>query len=493
MIEGREIAWKAHPGPQDVFCRAKETEILYGGAAGGGKTDCLIMEATRGIKHPRYHGLLLRRTFPQLQEVIDRTRRYYPLIGGEYKASEHRWHFPNGAKISMGHMQHESDMYNYQGREYQYIGFDEAGQFLPKQILYLFSRCRTAHGLNKMIRYATNPGGPAHSWLKDRFRIGEYPQGGVTFVDSYDVKLGAVERTETITRRFIPAKLEDNPTIVENDPSYVAMLHALSPIEKMRLLYGVWDAFEGQVFVELNKEVHGCEPFDIPADWKRYRVFDWGYSAPFCVQWWAVDFDGRKYLYREWYGGRKDDQKHAWVGMKMTATEIARGIHEREKEDRDKGARVMPGPADPACWNKRRDPKSGIVGPSVIDEMQQEGITWLKADNNRILGKQQVHLHLALDEKGDPHMQVFNNCEHWWRTMPLIYEDPKNPEDVDTDQEDHSYDAFRYFVMSYSLQPKKKPENLVGTFQYEVNKYKKAKKYAINHGVSLNQAYGAVR
>jgi hypothetical protein len=485
--------WYPHPGPQTDFCETWQDEVLYGGAAGGGKTDCLIMEAARYINYPKYHALLARRTFPQLQEVIDRTRIYYPEFGGEYKASEHRWYFPNGAKISMGHCQHDGDQYNFQGKEFQFLGLDEAGQFLPKQILYLFSRCRTAQGIPKRIRYATNPGGPAHSWLKDRFRIGEYPMGGMTFYDEVEVSLGTTHRKERISRCFIPAKLQDNPSLVENDPTYVAMLMQLPEIEKMRLLHGIWDAFEGQVFVELNRDVHGCEPFDVPLDWKRYRVFDWGYSAPASVQWWAIDYEGHKYLYREWYIAKKDEQRNSYVGLKLTASEIARGIMEREENERKMGARIMPGPADPSIWNKRRDPKSGIIGPSVSDEMQAEGISWLKADNDRILGKQQVHAHLALDDKGQAQFHVFNDCDHWWRTMFLIHEDAKNIEDVDTEQEDHIYDTTRYFMMFKPIQPRHKLKSEVGTFAYERKKYIKAKQYAINHGVSMNQAYGMVR
>jgi hypothetical protein len=267
----------------------------------------------------------------------------------------------------------------------------------------------------------------------------------------------------------------------------------LPEIEKMRLLHGIWDAFEGQVFVELNRDVHGCEPFDVPLDWKRYRVFDWGYSAPASVQWWAIDYEGHKYLYREWYIAKKDEQRNSYVGLKLTASEIARGIMEREENERKMGARIMPGPADPSIWNKRRDPKSGIIGPSVSDEMQAEGISWLKADNDRILGKQQVHAHLALDDKGQAQFHVFNDCDHWWRTMFLIHEVAKNIEDVDTEQEDHIYDTTRYFMMFKPIQPRRKLKSEVGTFAYERKKYIKAKQYAINHGVSMNQAYGMVR
>ena len=133
------IAWKPHPGPQENFCSRGEFEVLFGGAAGPGKTDCLIMETARDVDHPRYSGLILRRTFPQLQEIIDRTRHWYPMVspGAEYRATEHRWRFPSGATITLGHMQHEGDKYNYHGKEFQFVGFDELTMFTESQYLFL--------------------------------------------------------------------------------------------------------------------------------------------------------------------------------------------------------------------------------------------------------------------------------------------------------------------------------------------------------------------
>jgi len=488
------MTWYPHDGPQLDFCETWQDEVLYGGQAGGGKTDCLIAEAARFINYPDYKAIILRRTYKQLEEILDRMRLRYPAMGGEYRAGEHRWYFPSGSKINIGHCSDDGSEYIYQGGEWQFIGFDEAGQFLPKQLLYLFSRCRSTNpAIPKRIRYATNPGGPAHTFLKDRFRIGEYPKGNVTFAEEVDLSTLGIDRVEVIYRTFIPASIQDNPSLVENDPGYIVRLMQLPEIERMRLLYGVWDAFEGQVFTELNREVHSCKPFEIPPEWKRYRTFDWGYSAPFSVLWWAVDFDGTPYLYREWYGAKKDDTKHSWVGIKMTSADIARGIFEREEEDKKLGARVMPGPADPSIWSKRRDSKTGIIGPSVADEMLSEGITWLRADNDRILGKQQFHSRLALNDEGHPHVYIFDNCEHWWRTIPLLREDPKRVEDVDTDQEDHIFDACKYFFMFRPLKPRARAREEIGTFQTERRKYINAKKYAIQHGVSLGQAYGMVR
>ena len=485
-VEQEQIAWMPQDGPQTFFCTRWEFEILYGGAAGGGKTDCLIAESLRDIGHPNYNGLLLRRTFPQLQEIIDRTRVLYPLYGGIYRTGEHRWYFPSGAKVNLGHCQHEGDEYNFQGKEYQYIGFDEAGQFTRRQYLYLFSRCRSKYPeLQCRIRSASNPGGVGHQFLKDRFAIG-FTAPNTTI---YDEATG-------LSRMFIPAKLKDNPILMLNDPMYIQRLMLLPEIERLRLMEGIWDAFEGQAIPELNQSVHGVDPFDIPPEWPRYRCFDWGYSTPFAVLWFAVDVDGIPYLYREWYGSKLGETPN--MGLRMSPTEIARGINDIEKPELQKGIKVHPGPADPDIWNPRWTKMGkknfGVVGKSVADDMSAEGVHFLRADNERILGRQQVHHRLSLDDKGDPQILIFNNCTHFWRTMPLLRESSYNPEDIeDKNVEDHIYSVLRYFCMFKPLQARVKKKDDVGSFQYERRKYIKAKQLASRTGMSMSQAYGRMR
>lgn len=361
------MAWEAHPGPQHHFCSAAEFEVLFGGAAGPGKTDCLIMEAARFVKHDNYHAIIFRRTFPQLQEIIDRCWNWYPKFGGTYRAGEHRWYWPStGTYVALSHMQHEANKYDHQGKEYHFIGFDELTQFLQSQYLYLHSRCRNPPpGVPLRMRGTTNPGGIGHVWCKERF------------VDVIKPLETYIDPETGQSRCFIPAKVYDNPTLIENDPLYVKRLEALPEIERKRLLHGIWDVFEGQVFTELSTRIHGCEPFEIPPEWETFMAFDWGYSRPWAAFWFAVDFDGILYLYREKYGA-KDYQD--WVsgkntspdwnkGERQTNTEICREIVKCEKE------KISYRVADPACWapTKLRGSNKHF-GPSFSEDARNEGL-----------------------------------------------------------------------------------------------------------------------
>lgn len=475
--------WKPYPGGQTEFLSRSEFEVLYGGRAGPGKTDCMVAGMSEDTRFPKYRGLILRRTFPQLQEIIDRCFSLYPQMGATYRATEHRWYWPCGATVQLGHMQHELDKYNYQGKEYQKVGFDEVTQFTETQYKYMFSRVRTTDPrITTQILSTTNPGGIGHNWVKERFiSLGE----NKVFLDP----------DTGLSRIFIPGRREDNPALFENDPGYITRLESLPEIERLRLMDGVWDAFEGQVFSELTQRVHGIDPFDVPPEWPKTCVLDWGYAKPFSVGWYAVDYDSVIYRYRGWYGCKEDAQD---TGLRMPAYEVARGILERETEV------VKTRIADPSIWHTK--PKFRHLesrGPTIQDDMAEAGVFFLKADNDRIQGKMQVHKRLTVEEDVDkktgeilgshPQIQIFNDQPDFWRCMTQMQEDPRNPEDVDTKQEDHIYDDFRYMCMSQPLIPKRIEKAPRGTFQSERKRYINAKNYARTHGVSMQVAYSRVR
>ena len=493
--------WYPHPGPQMEFCSRGEFEVLFGGAKGPGKTDCLIMEAGRDIEHPRYHGLLLRRTFPRLQEIIDRCWLWYPSFGGDYRAGEHRWYFPSGSKITLGHVQHEDDKRNWHGKEIHFLGFDEITEFTYTQYTFICANVRMAQeGLGLRIRCTTNPGGIGHVWVKEYFVDPCKPEEEIDYLSGdgnirtmFVVKPYIDPVTQT-SRSFVPATVYDNPSIMINDPGYVRRLEGLQGVERLRLLHGDWRVFEGQVFDELNDRVHGCDDFPIPPEWERIMVFDWGYARPYCALWFAVDFDGTIYLYRELYGMKEGDPNK---GMRYTNTQICREIF--KAEDDTVKFRV----ADPACWSPTKIKGSNVVhGPSFVEDAANEGLFFLKGDNDRLFGKQQIHQRLMVDVEVDsageitdekPRFVAFRSCKRWWTEMLDLREDPKNPEDVDSSQPDEGYDCTRYAFMSRPIIPKKIVTIPPGSFQAERKRYIRAKEHAKRHGVSLSAAYARVR
>ena len=261
------------------------------------------------------------------------------------------------------------------------------------------------------------------------------------------------------------------------------------------------ETFERQVFSELSQSTHGCEPFEIPPDWERYCVFDWGYAKPFSVGWYAVDYDGNIFRYREYYGIKYvDGIFEPDTGIRKIAQAVAQEILRLEALD---GETVRVRIADPSIFNttpnyRRRE----CFGETIGEDMSGQGLFFLKADNDRINGKQQVHRRLSLVEtintdtgemEEHPQFYAFNNQTHFWRTMMEIQENPSNPEDVDTKQEDHIYDELRYMCMARPVKPQKVEKLPSGTFQAERRKLIKARRYASTHGVSLSVAYKRVR
>ncbi len=249
---GGTPTWKP-TARQKEFLSTNAFEALYGGAAGGGKSEALLMAAVRFVDNPNYRALLLRRTFPDLERsLIDRSRRLYPALfpKAQYNSGQHFWKFPSGAQIQFGHMSEDGSTKGYQGAEYSFIGFDELTHFTEPQYTFMISRARSAYGLPVFIRAATNPGGIGHEWVMRRFAPWLDPRSPVRAevgrklwarrsADGLD-EWFPDEQPQALSRVFVPARVSDNPYLVQNDPAYVARLQALDPITRAQLLDGNW-------------------------------------------------------------------------------------------------------------------------------------------------------------------------------------------------------------------------------------------------------------
>lgn len=443
--------------PQDkqvAFMRRWEDEALYGGAAGGGKSEALVIEATRQAHIPHYRGLILRKTYRELGELIDKSLQYYPRAfpKARYNASQNIWYFPSGAKIIFGAMQRPQDKIKYQGRAFDFIAFDELTHFTWEQYSYMLSRNRpNGPGTRVYMRATANPGGVGHGWVKEYFITAAPPMTTIRGEFEYETPDGRKEK-QMRTRIFVPASVFDNQKLLENDPGYPARLSAMPEAERNALLYGDWDSFSGQVFTEWKNDpahyddrlyTHVIRPFRVPDDWIIWRGFDWGFSRPFSVGWYAVDHDRRLYRIRELYGCTGTPNK----GVQWEPTRVAQEIRRIEADDPNLRGKHIYGVADPAIW--------GSDGTeSIASLMERQRVYFERGDHARMDGKMQVHHRLAFGEDGRPMLYVFDTCKHFIRTVPNLVYDETDVEDIDTDGEDHIYDELRYVCMRNPIAPR---------------------------------------
>jgi hypothetical protein len=423
------VLWKP-TYKQSLALSCSAFEMLFGGAAGGGKSDFLLLDAyAGGVKYGRHwRGILFRRTYGELEELLKRAAEIYRPLGGRFVSKNKTYMFPNGASIRFSYLVKDNDVLLYQGHQYTWVGFDELGNY-PTDFAwrYMISRCRSAAGVPCYMRATANPGGVGHAWLKTRFIDGHEP-----FNTYRALETGGA----AVTRCYIPSRLEDNPYLMRNDPEYAQRLKLLPPHLYRALRRGDWDIFAGQVFSEFRNELHVVKPFALaPGEWKKFYALDWGYQSPFSLGKWAVNGDGRMVRYGEWYGCSKDE---ANVGIqldpkKAAAQAWAMAVLESVTE-------VV---ADTSMWNKVSD------DPSAAEEWEKTGFTMIQADKDRKNGL--LIFHQRLKTRGYdnlPMLLVFDHCVDFIRTIPTLTPDPSNPEDVNTKLEDHIYDESRYAVMS---------------------------------------------
>lgn len=444
-----EVIWEPSPRQSAFIEAAPIFEVLFGGARGGGKTDGVLGEWLSHADQYGEHavGLMLRRTYKQLGETMERSRQIYTPLGA--KLVDDMWRFPNGARLRFAYLERDADAENYQGHSYTRVYVEEITNFpSEKPILKMMATLRSGAGVPCGFRATGNPGGVGHHWVKARY-INQAPLGWkVTRHPFTNPRTG---KTIVKDRVFIPSKVEDNPHLSDD---YVANLQMQGSAQLVRAwLEGDWSVIEGAFFPEWGNEKHVISPFVIPNDWLRFRSMDWGSASPFSVGWWAVASDdyqlsnsgaglreannngshssiiprGSLIRYREWYGASSPN-----VGLKMPAEEV--GIHIKAKEKDD--AQITYGVLDPAAF-------ASDGGPSIAERMARSGVRFRQADNKRVAvrgamgGWDQVRSRL-IGNDGKPTIYFFSTCVDSIRTLPALQHDADKPEDVDTHQEDHA-------------------------------------------------------
>ena len=437
----QEIVFTPNAGPQTDFLAATEQEVLFGGSAGGGKTYSLIADPMRYFTNSNFNGLILRRTSDELREIIFKTQELYPKIfkGCRWQERKSQWTFPSGARLWLTYLDRDEDVTRYQGQAFSYVAFDELTQYATSFAWnYLRSRLRTTDPtLPVFMRATTNPGGVGHGWVKKTW-IDPAPPN--TRFAATDLETGEIlrfpeghekEGQPLFYRKFIPAKLSDNPYLMA-DGQYEANLLSLPEQQRRQLLDGDWSVTEGAAFSEFRILDHVVEPFEIPNDWRRFRSCDYGYSTFSCVHWFAVDpaFE-TLYVYRELYV------------TKNTGRDLAKAVLEAEE-----GEQIQYGVLDSSCWHNR-----GTLGPSIAEEMINQGCRWRPSDRSagsRVSGKNRLHELLKVDpETEKAGIIFFNNCRQIIADLPTLPSCPKGTDDIDVrTKNDHSYDSIRYGIQS---------------------------------------------
>lgn len=460
----QQIVWQPQPGPQTALVECPVFEVFFGGARGGGKTEGSIGD---WLQHSATYaenavGIFVRRQFKQLAEVIARTQQLFPKLGAVYNHQRAEWKMANGARLKFVHLERDSDAEMYQGHSYTRVYIEEATNFPnPGPINKLKGTLRSACGVPCGIRLTGNPGGPGHQWVKARY-IDPAPQGYKLITEREIISIDGMEIPVEISRVFIPSKISDNKLILQNDPTYILKLKQVGSEQLVKAwLDGDWNAVDGVFFDEFSYERHvlGIEWLNImPRTALRFRAHDWGSAKPFSVGWYILS-DGTWGLpkdalvkYKEWYGAKGPN-----VGLKMEIPQVAEGIKLREKEDMDeRGWKIQYGVADPSIF--LRD-----GGPSKAEMFATHGVAWQRGDNRRLSGAEMMHIRLKGEESSGfkPMLYFLETCEDTLRTLPFLQHDENDPEDIDTDMEDHAYDETRYAVMSRPWQLRAQPDDRV--------------------------------
>lgn len=465
-IEVPELGWAPLRGSQTAFMQCPVFEVLYEGTRGPGKTDALLMDFAQDVGvgwGAEWRGILFRQTYPQLVDVISKSKKWFKRIFPEARFNEASttWTWPSGEQLLLRHMKREDDYWNYHGHAYPWIGWEELTGWASDGCYKRMMSCSrsTVEGMPRRYRSTTNPYGVGHNWVKLRFRLGGNRRS-VLITDSRDPETGELEPP----RIAIHGHLDENTLLLRAEPDYKQKLVAAArnKSELQAWLHGSWDIVAGGMLDDVWDPAHHVLPnvplTRIPQGWRLNRSLDWGSAKPFSVGWWA-ESNGEPFAWEgrligtvrgdiirvaEWYGwnGRPNE------GGRMLAVDVAEGILDRE-EDWGLEGRVKKGVADTNIF----DDNNGV---SVARDMAKKGVSWDPADKgpgSRKQGWEQLRKLLKNgippadgEPREEPGLFVMSRCEQWLRTVPVLPRDDKDLDDVDTDAEDHAGDETRYRI-----------------------------------------------
>lgn len=456
--------WSPQPGPQHALVHCPLTEVFFGGARGGGKTDGVL--GKWAIKERRYgrgfNGVMFRRTTVSSEDAIERAKELYLPLGAKFAGSPiPRFRMPNGGRVAFGYLDSVSDADEYQGRNITDAWVEEAGQYPDsKPIDRLFGVLRSATGVPVQLILTANPGGAGQQWVAQRYGMIPFPAGPKIVERVLDD--GTVHRMAVI-----PSRIQDNRILLDSDPGYLTRLRMVGGAALVKAwLEGDWSAIEGAFFSEWDPALHVLPPFELPRGWLRFRSGDWGSARPFSIGWWAVASDDTRHpvtgaliprgaliRYREWYGC---EPRSPNTGLKLDAGEVAAGIVEREAVERGEHIPIAYGVLDPAAF-------ASDGGPSIAERLFNGGVTFRRADNARVsqrgaMGGWDMMRQRLRGEDGRPMIYAFATCTDSIRTIPALQHDEDRPEDLDTEMEDHAADEWRYACMSRPWVPRQHVE-----------------------------------
>lgn len=452
------ISWAPQPGSQEHFMSCPAFEVLYHGTRGPGKTDALIMDFAQhvGVGFGRsWRGILFRHSFPELAEVVIKTKKFFFEIfpGAKFNESSYTWYFPDGEQLLLRYADSPTDYWKYHGHEYPWIGWEELTTWATPDLYEdMKSCCRSSDpNVPRKYRSTANPYGVGHNWVKEHWQLITTLPGAVVF-----------DKLTGRSRTHIKGWIHENQILMKADPEYWNLILGTKDPEKRKAwVYGDWNITAGGIFDDLwSRPHHVLDPFPIPAAWKLDRAFDDGEARPWACGFFAesdgseVDVgggeikffpDGSVIMIDELYGWNGEADK----GNRQLPSSIAKDIKDQVtilKSYITGNRSILPGPADNSIFDAAR-------GHAVSDGMSREGITWKRCDKkpgSRIAGVKLFREMLDAtknDSKDRPHFYIFSHCHHFLRTVPVLLRDKRKIDDVNSEQEDHIWDMLRYRIM----------------------------------------------